>query len=328
MVRQHCYILKTSRNQYQSLQQHNASQEQWIEFNELMGSPLSDFSDANMELFVSFKNLKYDAKWSACRGAKYAIKEFALENYNKIIKVTDKDMPATAATLAGLKKLYPRGTNKSPPIDISECKIIINSYATNRLDEQTWRTYWSMKHHGYKRTSELTPQIMKGFELPRLKNIEWYETTNWIAPKQPTIVYFNYDKTKSRAKGSTLFCIYLCQCGDGVCFVHELKRLYKLKYKAFGPLNKNMPIFQFTNGSVITANKADRQLNKVYKKLNLAKGKKSQHGMRSGGVQHALSKGIPIHAVMPNGDWKSVTSMLPYTKYTKKTATTILRKYY
>ena len=329
IIRQHSLQLKGSRHLWKTTKQYGGTEKQWIEFNRIMGNDIpNDFSDENVDLFIAYKNLVHKAGWSACRGAKYAIKAFALNEFRMHIDMTKEKMPACQASLQGIRKLYPPGQNASMTITIEECASYIAHYNNNNLNDQNWRTYWAMKHHGYKRTSELTEDITNNFVLPKLSSIEWYGTNTWKPPITPTIVWFNYDKTKTRAKGSKLFCTYLCQCSTSVCFVHELKQLYLLKHQHFGPLYKEMPIFQFTNNKVITASNSDKEYKKLLISLGLNKKNRSQHGLRKGGIQQAMVQKVPMPIIRQQADVSSDAALKPYTHFEKHTQTKVLKPLY
>ena len=137
-------------------------------------------------------------------------------------------------------------------------------YYPNVMDDLVWITVWAMKHNGYKRTVEITQDIKNGYEIVRLSSFE-FNNGIWVPPHNPRYVHFFYTKTKTmRAKSKTpLFTTFFCQCKDGACFLHQLKKLYQMKSNTYGIIQPNMPLFQFSNKSIITASKLNKELTRV-----------------------------------------------------------------
>ena len=207
------------------------------------------------------------------------------------------------AYLNGLNRLKPP-SGGSKPIDFDIIKLFYSVLNERNYDDCVWRAVYAFGHNAIKRPGEYTT------DRPLVSALQW-NGRDWRLPKSTDVHFctFNYSKSKTNQLGKAEWAVLSCMCPNP-CALHELYRILCVRVD----LSPTNPIFIFRNGMILNYNKLRNKTNYLKKKLKLENLDLTPHGVRKGGAQDLIARGVPPALIMSQAGWSSTKSLHTYIK--------------
>ena len=258
--------------------------------------------------FLTWKNWNYKGGITkqTARNYLYALRDW-LFSFGISISVDATSNPLLGAFLNGLDRLKPP-SGGSAPVDFDVIKLFYAELDDKIYDNCVWRAIYAFGHNAIKRPSEYTT------DKPLVGALQW-NGISWKLPEPVDVHFctFNYFKSKTNQLGRAEWAVLICMCPNP-CALHELYRILCVRED----LDPSLPIFIFKNGKILDYNKLRNKTSYLIKKLKLVNLDITPHGMRKGGAQDFIARGVPPALIMSQASWKSLSTLQLYIKNMSK----------
>lgn len=261
--------------------------------------------------FIAWKHECVGIGWKAMRNHIYAIRNFLFQHQIEI-DVHEKAMRTLHSFIAGERRDNPSGTGSKPvtlKLMQNWVNIIQKDQKLSNSNKLCWMFILSIAWFGTKRISEYTNYHLLIHQL----QFEFDLFSNNFM--NSTYCILNRTKGKTYQYGGDLYAVFICTCSTKVCVLCLAKKYVNTRLtNSTTETLLNESIFKLDNNEPINKYAMGKKLKALCKESGIDPNTISGHGLRKGGAQYALKKGVPATTVLKQGDWRSMNSLKHYNE--------------